>query len=447
MRNFLVSFILVIASTYISTAQNWIPVSSGITGTDINTTWTLLSYDSVLFAGGWFNNAGGIDVNDMAQWNGTNWDSVGQGTNGFINAMTVYNGFLYAGGEFKSIGGIAANNIARWNGSSWMQVGSGITGGQYGVNSLAVYNGTLYAGGAFDSAGGIPTYAIARWNDTNWSALGSSEISAGDEDDGVLALTVYNGELYIGGDFVTTGGTNLAKWNGTNLSVVGLGTTGPVYSLAVYKGNLYVGGMISQAGTMAVNSIAIWNTVNWYTMDSGITGENGYASVNALTVYNNELYAGGFFDTVNGKLMNCIAKWDGNNWSSAGPGINVGGDIDAMAVFNNSLFVGGGFDSINGVYAKNIAMLTIPTSINEIKMINKVTVYPNPAGNFISVIMDHYTTGMYYSIYNQLGEMVEPGLLNSNNHTTINITNYSCGIYYLTVLYGKARYSTAFVKD
>jgi trimeric autotransporter adhesin len=427
-------------------AQNWSPVGTGINGVNINTTWALYASDSELFAGGWFNNAGGVNVNNMAQWDGLNWDSVGAGCNGFINAFAVYNSNLYVGGEFTGIGGIAANDIAKWDGYRWLPVGGGIKDDQYGVYSLAVYGGILYAGGSFDSAGGKPIYAIAQWNDTAWSALGTG-ISAADEDDGVFAMVVYDGKLCIAGDFVVSGGTNIALWDGSSMSAPGGGTLGPVYSLAVYENELYVGGQITQAGGIPANCIALWNSVNWSSPDSGIWGENGYSIVNALTVYNGELYAGGFFDTANGVHANCIAKWDGTNWSSVGSGINVGGDIDAMTVFNNSLFVGGGFDSAGGVYTKNIAVYTTPSSINELNVKNKIAVYPDPVNSIITVKMSYFYKEMPYTIYNQLGQQVVRGKLNSSNETEIDVSPYPCGIYLLSVTDGAKEYDTRFVKN
>jgi hypothetical protein len=45
---------------------------------------------------------------------------------------------------------------------------------------------------------------------------------------------VYNGELYIGGDFTNAGGivvSNIAKWNGTTWSALGTGVNDKVYAL------------------------------------------------------------------------------------------------------------------------------------------------------------------------------------------------------------------------
>ncbi|HTB31399.1 MAG TPA: T9SS type A sorting domain-containing protein [Bacteroidia bacterium] len=445
---FRIAFLLLFSATVIN-AQNWAPVSSGITGSSPNTTWSLCAYDSVLFAGGWFTTAGGATANSLAQWNGTNWDSLGAGTDGYINAMAVYLDTLYAGGLFSKIGGIAASNVAKWNGINWMPAGAGLKGGDYGIYAMAVYNDALYVAGSFDSSGSKAIFGIARWNDTNWSAL-DNQIYSIEEDDAVFALAVYKGELYIGGDFAISGGSNIAAWNGTTMSNVGGGTTGNIYSLAVYNNQLYVGGMITQAGAIQANCIAAWNTSAWSSPDSGIWGENTYALVNALTVYNGELYAGGFFDTVNGQAINCIAKWNGSKWSPVGSGINVGGAIDAMTVYHNSLYVGGGFDSAGGVSAKNIAQWSMPSAINKLDESNFMEIYPNPNNGIFTLVChsEQREESLQINVYTISGEqLLTETLRYSQGDNLIDLTGQPCGIYILTVCDANKQYTARLIKD
>ncbi|MGP8217568.1 MAG: hypothetical protein ACLQQ4_18515 [Bacteroidia bacterium] len=58
---------------------------------------------------------------------------------------------------------------------------------------------------------------------------------------------------------------------------------------------------------------------SWSALGSGM---NGY--VNALTVYNGNLIAGGSFTTAGGNAANNIAEWNGTSWSALGSG--MGGD-------------------------------------------------------------------------------------------------------------------------
>ncbi len=444
--------ILIIASVFSAKAQTWAPVASGIDGAAANTTWSLFAYDSALYAGGWFSTAGGAAVNDIAQWNSTNWSTMGTGTSGYINAMAYYNGNLYVGGQFDTIGGVVAHDIAMWNGTSWMPVGKGMRSVEYGVYCMAVYNGSLYAGGSFDSVDGKLVYGIAEWNGTTWSSLGSG-VYAADEDDGVFAMAVYNGDLYVAGGFDSAGGvrttSEAAKWNGINWSSIGGFTNGPIYALAAYNGNLYAGGWVDTIGNIATNAIAMWNGSNWSAVGAGLYGEPGGSQVNALTVYDGELYAGGYFDTVNGQLVNAIAKWNGTQWSTVGNsvGINIGGSIDAMTVYNNSLYVGGGFDSAGGVYAKNIAMWAMPTSVNKISDDNSISVYPNPVNKMLSLQATNLKGDLDYNIYNELGQQMECGIVNENKVHTFDVSSYPAGIYMISITAGTQRYSSKFIKN
>jgi hypothetical protein len=141
---------------------------------------------------------------------------------------------------------------------------SGLSGS---VECQAVYNGEVYVGGQFTIAGGVSAIFIAKWNGTTWSAVGSGT------NDWVYSMAVYNGELYVGGNFTTAGGvsstSNIAKWNGTTWSAVGSIITIPVRSMAVYNGELYVGGYFTTVGGVGASNIAKWNGTAWSAVGSG----------------------------------------------------------------------------------------------------------------------------------------------------------------------------------
>ena len=72
----------------------------------------------MLYTGGSFTNAGNKIRKFLTRWNGVSWDSIAFTTsNCFVNAMLEYNGELYVGGGFPIAGGIQVNNIARFDGS------------------------------------------------------------------------------------------------------------------------------------------------------------------------------------------------------------------------------------------------------------------------------------------------------------------------------------------
>src|SRR5438874_1234441 len=77
-----------------------------------------------------------------------------RGADGPVHAVLAYTapGFpvmLYIGGDFTHIGNIPANHIAAWDGSVWRALGVGTDGP---VLALTVFNNNLIVGGDFDQA-------------------------------------------------------------------------------------------------------------------------------------------------------------------------------------------------------------------------------------------------------------------------------------------------------
>jgi hypothetical protein len=148
--------------------NTWSPLGGGVNGT----VRALAVFGGKIYAGGTFTAAGGYAINYIAKWDGSNWSAVGGGLSGDPSLAVVYslvpNGSdLYVGGSFDSAGGHGANNIARWDGSQWNQLGSGVTAanvnGLY-VFAIAVEGDNVFVGGSFSVAGDKPSVNFARWS-------------------------------------------------------------------------------------------------------------------------------------------------------------------------------------------------------------------------------------------------------------------------------------------
>ncbi|MFM9996370.1 MAG: hypothetical protein ACKVU4_11290 [Phycisphaerales bacterium] len=207
---------------------SWSSVGAGIN----QTAHVLAVHDDgtgpALYCGGFFAVAG----NFIAKWNGFNWSPLGIGMNSTVYALASFDedgpgpnhARLYAGGYFDNAGGVTVNRVARWNGASW----SGLNGGIGGVSSPFVYalhvfddggGPALYVGGDFNVAGGVAAKGIARWDGSAFTALGAGlggsfpwTFALADFDDGTGPA------LYVGGTFETTGGVparNIGRWGCT----------------------------------------------------------------------------------------------------------------------------------------------------------------------------------------------------------------------------------------
>ena len=280
-----------------------------------------------------------------------------------IRSLAVWPTNLVAGGTLQSAGCTHVSRLASWNGISWDSVGCGLqSGGFLEVYAMTIYAGNLIVGGSFSGVGcwpGIPANNIARWNGSTWSALGSG-ITGGLPYTAVYALTVYGGRLIAGGNFNLAGGVTancIAQWDGNSWGNLAQGMGSffyipSVYALTVYGSDLVAGGVFDTAGVTPANNIARWNGSTWLVLGSGM---NGYIS--SLTVYGADLVAGGGFTQAGGSSANYIARWNGSTWNALGSGMSGGWitEVSALTIYGSDLIAAGIFTQAGGNLANYIA--------------------------------------------------------------------------------------------
>jgi hypothetical protein len=314
--------------------------------------------------------------------------------NGTVNAFCIYNGNLIAAGIIDSAGGEPANNVAQWNGSIWAAFGKDLNDD---VNALCVYNGEVYAGGKFEIKGPEDIDYIARWNGKVWFpvgiGLGSPDKSpnnqtewneGGDTNEtgdyiayyngNVLALIVFNGKLYAGGEFTPTDSSTspdfIAVWDGSHWSKVGKGLNASVNALCVSGDMLYAGGWFDSADGTHSNCVAAWNGKAWLVVNMLINEKEYNPHVTVLSEYNSEVCVLIQSDTaVRGgvvypeaectRIIKLNGKFNNNNIAdriiSNVPRVTV---ISCLYQYKEYLYAAGYFSGINGVSAKNIAYLS-----------------------------------------------------------------------------------------
>jgi hypothetical protein len=238
------------------------------------------------------------------------------------------------------------------------------------VLALAVSGSNVYVGGDFTQAGGAVANRVARFDTVTqtWTSLGSR--AANGVDDLVRALAVSGSDVYVGGYFTQAGGVaanRVARFDTVTQTWSSLGSgaangvDGGVFALAVSGSDVYLGGHFGQAGGAVANWVSRFDTVTqtWSSLGSGETNRvNSF--VNALAVSGSDVYVGGYLTQAGGAAANRVARFDTvtQTWSSLGSGETngVGGVVLDLAVSGSDVYVGGGFGSAGGLASSNIAV-------------------------------------------------------------------------------------------
>ena len=104
------------------------------------------------------------------------------------------------------------------------------------IQTLLANENDLYIGGDF---------GIIRWDGAQYHAIGSEIIGGA-----VLALAMVDDNLYIGDGFFLSGGNinSIARWDSSQWRSLGTGVTGAVGTLLAVGNDLYVGSAFRDAG-------------------------------------------------------------------------------------------------------------------------------------------------------------------------------------------------------
>lgn len=172
----------------------------------------------------------------------------------------------------------------------------------------------------------------------------------------VHASAVYNDELYAGGNFEHADGNEclgIAKWNGSAWSPVGGGfqhgaLSHVVSALTVFNDELVAGGWVDSVGGIPINHAARWNGTSWSPMgtDCQINTPRGFAE------HNGELYMCG--EGSGAIYPHCIEKWNGSSWVPI-ENNNGSTEVSAIASYNGELYAAGNFTTLDGVTVNGIA--------------------------------------------------------------------------------------------
>lgn len=253
---------------------------------------------------------GGMESNQIAWWDGTQWKSFGEATvDRQVHTALVRDGKLYIGGDFQKVAGkIETSGVAMWDGKKWSDVAKA----QFDrtVLSLCATKDYIYAAGYFTINGDEPMEGFAKFDGKTWTEAGERGL------EGAKVLATDGTNVYIGGEFEkksASGKTlrNIAIWNGKEYLPMAGGLNGNVQNIFVDGSKVYVAGQFTLAdngGKKPIDAygVAMWDGTKW-------TGfpEVRNASFWSVAVYNGVLYAGGNFEGA----FPGICKWENGKWT------------------------------------------------------------------------------------------------------------------------------------
>lgn len=419
-------------------AQNWQNVGGGCD----NRVNTLLSWNDKLYVGGRFTYVNGtaLQTQGIAQWDGTQWQRIanpGAGGNGEIYALAVYNGKLIVGGDFAGIGNSNASNLAQYDPvtNTWSSVGGGTNGP---VHALYVYDGELLVGGGFTRVGAPPNDQpiafFARWDGTTWKAPDPNNTSQLLMGGNPRAFALYNGKLYVGGNFIAayyneTDKAYLAIWDKATQRLLPAATTPPdnnVWALAVWNNKLYIGGEFSVINGVSAPKLA---ALNGNAFES-VNGSPTSGQVRALLPAATELYVVGNFLQAGGQTVNRVAVLTSSGtWRPLGAGIGPL-IVNALASYKGILYAGGNFtqDGAGQSLAYIAAFSSSPLSLTDQR---PATITVRQLERTL-LLQSEAPQTLHYQLVSLTGQTLEQGTLSlSQEPIALSLALYAQGLYSL----------------
>ncbi|HEY3249481.1 MAG TPA: T9SS type A sorting domain-containing protein [Ignavibacteria bacterium] len=386
------------------------------------------------------------------------WVSAGSGSaNGFNQIgihCTEFRNDLYVVGGFTQAGGVQANYIAKFNGVSWSELGSGLND-----PGLFLYNdgdSVLYVGGAFTTAGGISAKKIAKWNGSSWNAMAEGVFPYY-----VWAILRFGSDIVVAGDFLEAGGSTanrIAKWSPVtqSWSDMGSGTNqgfdnGSVYCLCVFNGELYAGGSFTTINNgTTCKGLAKWNGSAWVRVADA---EGFVGHIVDLEVYNGLLYGTGSFMWINGVKVNKIFKTNGVQFSPLNYGIDMRGED--LCVWNNKLVITGDAESADGqefgnifYYEDEITGISTNENNNVIRNFVLYQNYPNPFNprttiKFSIPKADKITLKIYDILGREVAALYNNSKMDPGTITyDFDGTNLASGVYFYSLIADEVKIDT-----
>jgi trimeric autotransporter adhesin len=216
---------------------------SGIDGTVL----CITGHNEDLYAGGLFDQAGGLPAANIARYTGRRWVDIDGGTDGRVLTVFDYGTTVVIGGNFFNAGGTPCNHVADLQLGEWTPMGDGL--GDW-PNRFLVHDTALHACGKLDTDDDLNYSTIARWDGAAWH----DEIEGASWVNEAYDLAHFDGSLFFGGVFEYDAFDpdihNFTEWDGDTFGDFDFGSGEIVTALQVVDNGIYIGGIFTYPGSV-----------------------------------------------------------------------------------------------------------------------------------------------------------------------------------------------------
>jgi len=384
----------------------WSAVGSGFN----NGITSIIKHKGDLYAAGYFDSSGVKHFNmPVAKWDGSDWVTVGNDppvhhpTGGSLKPgiydLLSYNNKLYALGPMmytapfpgtNRFDNFAVYNDTIWSGATWWQTS---VQAAFTWANMELYNGSIYLNNILivdtcnnsSSPSQSHGFGFYRYN----PVCRNMELVGTNWNTNVYGLRSFNGYLYIGMYAVDqTYGNHVARFDGVNITPLGVGLNNTVQDFAWYQGQLVAVGRFSSDGN-------------------------------------------------NSQPLPRIATWDGFNWNPISAACGVNGFISEVFEYNNHLIISGSFDScgttptgFSAIYPSQL------TGISEPNLKHSAFQFiPNPTSGFSKITNDKNEYIEKIVVFDSMGRLIIDKEINSTtNEIIFDLFSYQNGMYFISIL-------------